>query len=102
MTPAVAYKETIKKDAKAEYKYKKQSGGRGQYGHVLIEIKPMQSGGGFEFKNSIFGGAIPKSYIPGVEKGIREALLKGTLAEYPVVDVGCKFIRWIISYCRFI
>ncbi|PIU29520.1 MAG: elongation factor G [Candidatus Hydromicrobium americanum] len=88
LTPDVAYKETIRKDAKAEYKYKKQSGGRGQYGHVLIEIKPLGSGGGFEFKNSIFGGAIPKSYVPGVEKGIREALLKGVLAEYPVVDVS--------------
>ncbi len=88
LTPHVAYKETIRKDAKAEYKYKKQSGGRGQYGHVLIEIKPLQSGGGFEFENSIFGGAIPKGYIPGVEKGLREALLKGVLAEYPVVDVG--------------
>ncbi|HEY4662461.1 MAG TPA: elongation factor G [Candidatus Humimicrobiaceae bacterium] len=88
LTPLVAYKETIRKDAKAEYKYKKQSGGRGQYGHVLIEIKPLQSGGGFEFKNSIFGGAIPKGYIPGVEKGIREALLKGILSESPVVDVS--------------
>jgi len=88
LVPDVAYKETIRKGAKAEYKYKKQSGGRGQYGHVLIEIKPLGSSGGFEFKNSIFGGAIPKGYIPGVEKGIREALLKGVLAEYPVVDVG--------------
>jgi len=88
LTPDVAYKETIRKDARAEYKYKKQSGGRGQYGHVLIEIKPLGSGGGFEFKNSIFGGAIPKGYIPGVEKGIREALQKGVLAEYPVVDVS--------------
>ncbi len=88
ITPDVAYKETIRKDAKSEYKYKKQSGGRGQYGHVFIEIKPLESGGGFEFKNSIFGGAIPRGYIPGVEKGIREALLKGALAEYPVVDVS--------------
>jgi len=88
LIPDVAYKETIRKDVKAEYKYKKQSGGRGQYGHVLIEINPLGSGGGFEFKNSIFGGAIPKGYIPGVEKGIREALQKGVLAEYPVVDIG--------------
>jgi len=87
LVPDVAYKETIRKDAKAEYKYKKQSGGRGQYGHVLIEINPLGSGEGFEFKNSIFGGAIPKGYIPGVEKGIREALRKGVLAKYPVVDV---------------
>lgn len=88
MTPDVAYKETIRKEAKAEYKYKKQSGGRGQYGHVFLEIKPMESGGGFEFKNSIFGGAIPKGYIPGVEKGIKEALQKGVLAESPVVDIS--------------
>ncbi len=88
MTPDIAYKETIRKDAKAEYKYKKQSGGRGQYGHVFIELKPLESGEGFEFKNSIFGGAIPKGYIPGVEKGIREALQKGVLAENPVVDIS--------------
>jgi len=87
-TPQVAYKETIKKEAKAEYKYKKQSGGRGQYGHVFIELKPLKSGAGFEFTDSIFGGAIPKGYIPGVEKGIREALEKGILAEFPVIDVG--------------
>jgi elongation factor G len=88
LTPDVAYKETIRKDAKAEYKYKKQSGGRGQYGHVFLEIKPMESGGGFEFKDSIFGGAIPKGYIPGVEKGVKEALQKGIMAQYPVVDVS--------------
>jgi elongation factor G len=87
-TPDVAYKETIRKEAKAEYKYKKQSGGRGQYGHVFIELKPLPSGGGFEFKDSIFGGAIPKGYIPGVEKGIREALLSGVIADYPVVDIS--------------
>lgn len=86
-TPKVAYKETIKKDAKAEYKYKKQSGGRGQYGHVMIEIKPLEKGGGFEFEDTIFGGAIPKGYIPGVEKGIREALLSGILGGFPVVDI---------------
>jgi len=86
-TPKVAYKETIRKDAKAEYKYKKQSGGRGQYGHVLIEIKPLAKGDGFKFEDTIFGGAIPKGYIPGVEKGIREALLSGILGGFPVVDV---------------
>ncbi len=88
ITPDVAYKETIKKGAKTEYKYKKQSGGRGQYGHVFIELKPRKRGEGFEFTNSIFGGAIPKGYIPGVEKGIREALEKGMLAKNPVVDIG--------------
>jgi len=88
LTPDVAYKETIKKSVKTEYKYKKQSGGRGQYGHVLIELKPLSSGEGFKFENSIFGGSIPKGYIPGVEKGIREALGSGVLAGYPVVDVS--------------
>jgi len=87
-TPQVAYKETIKKEAKSEYKYKKQSGGRGQYGHVFIELQPKKRGEGFEFKDSIFGGAIPKGYIPGVEKGIKEAMEKGILAGFPVVDVG--------------
>jgi len=86
--PDVAYKETIKKEAKTEYKYKKQSGGRGQYGHVFIELKPRKRGEGFEFTNSIFGGSIPKGYIPGVEKGIKEALEKGILAKNPVVDIG--------------
>ena len=86
--PDVAYKETIKKEAKTEYKYKKQSGGRGQYGHVFIALKPRKRGEGFEFTNSIFGGSIPKGYIPAVEKGIKEALEKGILAKNPVVDVG--------------
>jgi len=88
ITPQVAYKETIKKESKAEFKYKKQSGGRGQYGHVFIELKPRKHGEGFEFTNSIFGGSIPKGYIPGVEKGIREALKKGCLGEFPVVDIS--------------
>ena len=86
--PDIAYKETIKKEAKTEYKYKKQSGGRGQYGHVFIELKPRKRGEGFEFTDSIFGGSIPKGYIPGVEKGIKEALEKGILAKNPVVDIG--------------
>jgi elongation factor G len=88
IAPQVAYKETIKKSAKTEYKYKKQSGGRGQFGHVFIELKPLKSGEGFEFTDSIFGGSIPKGYIPGVEKGIREALENGALAKFPVIDVG--------------
>jgi elongation factor G len=86
--PDVAYKETIRKAAKTEYKYKKQSGGRGQYGHVLIELKPLKSGEGFKFEDSVFGGAIPKNYIPGVEKGVREAMISGILAGFPVVDIA--------------
>jgi elongation factor G len=85
--PDVAYKETIKKEAKAEYKYKKQSGGRGQYGHVFIELKPLSTGENFKFEDSIFGGAIPKNYIPSVEKGVREAMTAGILAGCPVVNV---------------
>jgi elongation factor G len=86
-TPDVAYKETIKRDAKAEYKYKKQSGGRGQYGHVFIELKPLKDEEGFKFEDSIFGGSIPKNYIPSVEKGIKESLQAGILAGYPVVNI---------------
>ncbi|MCL5986131.1 MAG: elongation factor G [Actinobacteria bacterium] len=86
--PKIAYKETIKKNAKQEYKHKKQSGGRGQYGHVFLELKPRERGAGIEFINTVFGGAIPKNYIPSVEKGVMEALEEGVLADYPVVDVS--------------
>ncbi|HEB76685.1 MAG TPA: elongation factor G [Nitrospirae bacterium] len=85
--PQVAYRETIKKPAKAEGKFVRQSGGRGQYGHVLIDIEPLGKGGGFEFVKKIVGGAIPKEFIPAVEKGVQEALESGVLAGYPVVDV---------------
>lgn len=85
--PKVAYKETILNNATAEYKHIKQSGGRGQYGHVEFEIEPAAPGQGFEFDNKIVGGAIPREYIPAVEKGVIEALKKGALAGYPVVDV---------------
>jgi len=85
--PQVAYKETIRKKAVAEGKYVRQTGGRGQYGHVHLEIEPHGDGGGFEFVNKIVGGAIPKEYIPAVEKGVQEAMETGILAGYPVVDV---------------
>ncbi len=85
--PEVAYKETITISAKAEGKYIKQTGGRGQYGHVFIEIKPLERGSGFKFENRISGGVIPKEFIPAVEKGIREAMERGVVAGYPVVDV---------------
>ncbi|VAX30629.1 Translation elongation factor G [hydrothermal vent metagenome] len=85
--PQVAYRETIKVPAKAEGKFVRQSGGRGQYGHVLIEIEPLEKGGGFEFVRKIVGGSIPKEFIPAVEKGVKEALVTGVLAGYPVVDV---------------
>ncbi|MCX7723832.1 MAG: elongation factor G [Thermodesulfovibrio sp.] len=85
--PQVAYKETIKMPAKAEGKFIRQTGGRGQYGHVWIEVEPIERGKGFEFVNKIVGGTIPKEYIPAVEKGIIEAMEGGVLAGYPVVDV---------------
>ncbi|HAV10060.1 MAG TPA: elongation factor G [Dehalococcoidia bacterium] len=89
-TPRIAYKETITTAVKAEFKHKKQTGGHGQYGHVLIELEPMERGGGFEFVNKIIGGAIPKNYIPAVEKGINEGINEGILAGYPIVDVRVK------------
>lgn len=85
--PKVAYREAILKAAKGEGKYIKQTGGRGQYGHVVLEISPTVPGGGFEFKDSIKGGAIPKSFISSIEKGIIEAMQKGVYAGFPVVDV---------------
>ncbi len=85
--PKVAYKETIKKSVKSEGKYKKQSGGRGQYGHCFLEISPLPRGSGFEFESRIVGGVIPKQYIPAVEKGVVEAMKTGVLAGYPVIDV---------------
>ncbi|MBI2003005.1 MAG: elongation factor G [Candidatus Wildermuthbacteria bacterium] len=84
--PQVAYKETIKQEAQAESKYIKQSGGRGQYGHVHLRVEPKARGEGFEFINAIKGGAIPREFIPAVEKGIKEAKDKGVLAGYPLVD----------------
>jgi elongation factor G len=83
----VAYKETITKSAKAQGKYKKQSGGRGQYGDVWLEIEPLHSGENFEFVNKIFGGAVPRNYIPSVEKGVKQALSEGVLAGYPLVNM---------------
>lgn len=85
--PQVAYRETIKGKVESEGKYIRQTGGRGQYGHVWIEVGPKAPGEGFEFVNKIVGGSIPREYIPAVEKGIKEALDSGVLAGYPVVDV---------------
>ncbi|MEW6117704.1 MAG: elongation factor G [Nitrospirota bacterium] len=90
--PQVAYKETIKKPAKVEGKFVRQSGGRGQYGHVWIDIEPLERGKGFEFVNKIVGGAIPKEYVPAVEKGVKEAMEGGVLAGYPLVDAKVTLI----------
>ncbi len=84
--PKIAYKETIKGSTKVEGKHKKQSGGRGQYGHVWLELNPLP-GGEFEFVDKIFGGSVPQNYRPAVEKGVRETMEKGVLAGYPVVDI---------------
>lgn len=86
-TPKVPYKETITVPTKAEHKHKKQSGGHGQYGHVMFELEPLERGGGFEFAEKIVGGKIPQNYIPSVEKGVKEARQWGVLGGYPVVDV---------------
>jgi len=91
-TPKVAYKETVRGSAKGQGKLKKQSGGRGQYGHVQIEMEPLEPGGGFEFVNKIVGGSIPREYISPVEKGMKEALENGVLAGYPMVDIRVTLI----------
>ena len=85
--PQVSYRETIERSSEAECKYVKQTGGRGQYGHVKIRIEPKERGTGFEFINEIKGGVIPREYIPAVEKGVREAMEKGVVAGYPLVDI---------------
>ena len=85
--PKVPYRETINLSTKAEYKHKKQTGGHGQYGHVWLELEPLPRGSGREFTDKIVGGAIPKNYIPAVEKGVNEAFHEGVLARYPVADI---------------
>ncbi len=85
--PQVAYRETIKAPVDQEYKYAKQSGGRGQYGHVFLKLEPMEQGSGYEFVNAIKGGVVPREYIPAVDKGVQEAMQGGVLAGYPVEDV---------------
>jgi elongation factor G len=91
-TPLVAYRETIQTPAKGNYKHKKQSGGHGQYGEVHLEVEPLERGTGFEFVDKIVGGVIPKGYIPGVEKGVVEAMEEGVVAGYPVVDVRVNLV----------
>jgi len=88
--PQVAYRETVRKLGEAQGRYVRQTGGRGQYGDVYLEVEPNESGKGFEFENKIIGGAIPREFIPAIEKGIREALDTGVLAGYPIVDVKVR------------
>jgi elongation factor G len=87
LPPRIPYKETVKGRAEAQGKYKKQTGGRGQYGDVWLRVEPLPRGGGFEFVDDIFGGAVPRQYIPSVEKGVRDCMKRGILAGYPIVDL---------------
>ena len=86
--PRVAYRETVQRKEIAEYTHKKQTGGHGQYAKVQLSVEPLARAGGFKFTNAVFGGAIPKNFIPGVEKGVRQAMESGVLAGYPVVDIS--------------
>jgi elongation factor G len=90
--PQVAYRETIRGAAKIDSKFVRQSGGRGQYGHVVVEFEPNEEGAGFEFENKIVGGVVPREYVPAVQNGIEEALENGILAGYPVVDVKARLV----------
>jgi len=91
--PQVAYRESITRpNPRAEYRYVKQTGGRGQYGHVVLDIQPGEPGSGIVFENGIVGGVIPKEFIPAVEKGVREAAAGGVIAGYPVTDVKVRLI----------
>jgi elongation factor G len=91
-SPRVPYRETIRKPAKIDNRFKRQTGGHGQFGHVVIEFEPLPSGTGFEFGNKIVGGVVPRQYIPAVEKGLREAMIEGVLAGYPVVDMRATLV----------
>ena len=90
--PQVAYRETIRKAVKQEGKFVRQSGGKGQYGHVVLEIEPQERGKGYELVNETVGGSVPKEYVPAVDKGIREAMTSGPMAGYPVVDIKIKLV----------
>ena len=91
VAPQVAHR-TVQRTARAEGRFIRQTGGRGQYGHVVIELSPAEAGQGFIFENAIVGGVIPKEFIPAVEKGIREAMINGVLAGYPVIDVQVRLV----------
>ena len=98
--PQVAYRETIRAKVKQEGKFVRQSGGRGQYGHIVIEMEPQERGAGYEFENAIVGGTVPKEYIPAVDKGIQEAMKNGVLAGFPVVDIKVTRRRRLVPRRR--
>ena len=91
-TPKVPYRETISGNAKVEYRHKKQSGGHGQFGHVWLEMEPLSRGEGFDFQEKIYGGSVPKEYIPSVQKGVVKAMDEGVIAGYPVVDIKATLV----------
>jgi elongation factor G len=90
--PQVAYKETIRQPARAEGRYVRQTGGRGQYGHCVLEIEPLPPGAGFEFRNKLVGGSIPREYVPAIEAGVKEATETGVVAGYPMIDIGVSVV----------
>jgi elongation factor G len=90
--PQVAYRETIRTKVEADGKFVRQSGGRGQYGHVVLRIEPMEAGAGYEFVNEIVGGVVPREYIPAVDKGVHEQMENGVIAGFPMVDVKVTLI----------
>ncbi|HEX9126680.1 MAG TPA: elongation factor G, partial [Methylomirabilota bacterium] len=87
LPPRIPYKETVKGRSEVQGKYKKQTGGRGQYGDVWLKVEPLQRGGGFEFVDDIFGGSVPRNFIPSVEKGVRDCMKRGIYAGFPIVDL---------------
>ena len=90
--PEVAFREAISKKVRCEHKYVRQTGGHGQYGHVIFDIEPGERGSGFKFENAVVGGTIPREFVPSIEKGLKDAIGRGVLAGYPLIDVNARLI----------